>query len=266
MNKSDFLQQLEQELAGVSPDERVAALQYYNEYFDDAGIEQEDEVIQELDSPQKIAADIRAASDDEGWTPPEKSEPIVAVQPAVQQVAPAATNQSEQQSAPAPPFTQPLYSNAGAPPPYQQAPPSYAPAAPPYQNNNNRGVKILLLVLVIVFGLPIFGSLFGGFVGLAFSLLATAAIFLFLPFILGAGFTIAGVGLFVASFTLFPATFSNAVFLMGLSLLFTALGLGLCACGLWLVTKAVPPIFNGIIQAVRSVFVATRNLFRKLLS
>ena len=33
-----------------------AALQYYNDYFDDAGAEKEEEIIAELGSPEEIAA------------------------------------------------------------------------------------------------------------------------------------------------------------------------------------------------------------------
>ena len=38
MNKSEFLENLREGLQGVAPEERVAALQYYTEYLDDAGI------------------------------------------------------------------------------------------------------------------------------------------------------------------------------------------------------------------------------------
>ena len=58
MNKAEFLQALEGGLAAASPEERVAAIQYYTEYLDDAGPEREAEVIAELGSPAKVAADI----------------------------------------------------------------------------------------------------------------------------------------------------------------------------------------------------------------
>ncbi len=58
MNKSAFMEQLEALLQGVSPAERQEALQYYNDYFDDAGVENEDEVIERLGSPQEIAQNI----------------------------------------------------------------------------------------------------------------------------------------------------------------------------------------------------------------
>jgi Predicted membrane protein len=62
MNRSEFFKKLEQGLSRVSAEERSSALDYYNEYFDDAGPEKEQEVIEELGSPAQIAARIKADS------------------------------------------------------------------------------------------------------------------------------------------------------------------------------------------------------------
>jgi len=62
MNRSEFFNRLEQGLTKVSREEREAALDYYNEYFDDAGSENEQRVIEELGSPAQIAARIKADS------------------------------------------------------------------------------------------------------------------------------------------------------------------------------------------------------------
>jgi uncharacterized membrane protein len=62
MNRSEFFKKLEQGLAKVSKEEREAALDYYNEYFDDAGADNEHTVIEELGSPAQIAARIKADS------------------------------------------------------------------------------------------------------------------------------------------------------------------------------------------------------------
>lgn len=60
MNREGFLAQLENLLTGISEEERAEALQYYEDYFEDAGPEQEEQVIKELGSPEKVAAMIRA--------------------------------------------------------------------------------------------------------------------------------------------------------------------------------------------------------------
>lgn len=60
MNRTEFMGQLERLLWDLPVSERQDALEYYNDYFDDAGRENEDSVIQKLGSPGKVAAIIRA--------------------------------------------------------------------------------------------------------------------------------------------------------------------------------------------------------------
>ena len=60
MRKEEFLRELEALLQIISESERREALQYYRDYFDDAGPENEEEIIRELGSPQKVAATIQA--------------------------------------------------------------------------------------------------------------------------------------------------------------------------------------------------------------
>lgn len=70
MNRKDFMAKLEQLLRSIPAEERREALQYYEYYFDDAGAEHEEEVIQELGSPEKVAAmigaDLKPGSEENG--------------------------------------------------------------------------------------------------------------------------------------------------------------------------------------------------------
>ena len=60
MNKVGFMSRLEGLLADIPAAEREEALQYYNDYFEDAGAESEEAVIRTLGSPQSIAENIKA--------------------------------------------------------------------------------------------------------------------------------------------------------------------------------------------------------------
>lgn len=60
MDRAQFMQQLEKLLFDISDAERQEALDYYESYFDDAGEEQEADVIRELGTPDKVAAIIKA--------------------------------------------------------------------------------------------------------------------------------------------------------------------------------------------------------------
>lgn len=59
MNRAEFMRQLESMLQGISPTEREEALQYYNDYFDDAGEENEKAVIEALGNPARVAENIK---------------------------------------------------------------------------------------------------------------------------------------------------------------------------------------------------------------
>lgn len=68
MNRMDFMSQLERLLQDVSPTEREEALQYYNDYFDDAGAENEMEVIEALGNPARVAENIKRDMQESGET------------------------------------------------------------------------------------------------------------------------------------------------------------------------------------------------------
>lgn len=59
MNKAEFMAELERLLQNIPESERVEALNYYEEYFSDAGVENEQKVIAELESPIKVADNIK---------------------------------------------------------------------------------------------------------------------------------------------------------------------------------------------------------------
>jgi len=60
MNRQDFMNKLAAELSRLPKDEVRAAMEYYSEYFDEAGPEKEAEAITELGNPARIATQIKA--------------------------------------------------------------------------------------------------------------------------------------------------------------------------------------------------------------
>ena len=63
MNKEQFLKELEDLLQDIDATEREEALNYYRDYFEDAGSEHEQEVIDELGTPEKVAQTIKEGLD-----------------------------------------------------------------------------------------------------------------------------------------------------------------------------------------------------------
>ena len=62
MSRDEFMRQLEQLLEDVAEEEKKEALSFYRSYFEDAGVENEERILKELESPEKVAATIRAGS------------------------------------------------------------------------------------------------------------------------------------------------------------------------------------------------------------
>ena len=62
MNRTEFMRELESLLQGIPEADREKALKYYNEYFNDAGPENEQNVIEALGNPARVAERIRRES------------------------------------------------------------------------------------------------------------------------------------------------------------------------------------------------------------
>ena len=60
MNRERFMAELESLLSDISASDRMDAIDYYNSYFDEAGVENEGKVISELGNPGKVAGIIKA--------------------------------------------------------------------------------------------------------------------------------------------------------------------------------------------------------------
>lgn len=75
MNRAEFMRQLESLLQSIPAAEREEALQYYNDYFDDAGDENEQDVIEALGNPARVAENIKRDLLESGYgeVPPKKA-------------------------------------------------------------------------------------------------------------------------------------------------------------------------------------------------
>ena len=59
MNRNEFIEQLTWLLQDIPEEEREGAIEYYQDYFDEAQIGAEDETGEKLGSPEKVAAMVR---------------------------------------------------------------------------------------------------------------------------------------------------------------------------------------------------------------
>ena len=66
MSRDEFMRQLERLLEDVAEEEKREALSFYRSYFEDAGVENEAQILKELESPEKVAAIIKAGTGMDG--------------------------------------------------------------------------------------------------------------------------------------------------------------------------------------------------------
>lgn len=64
MKKYEFLYRLEKALSSMDESDRNTAMRYYEEYFEDAGAENEQKVIEELGTPEELAKTIMNDADE----------------------------------------------------------------------------------------------------------------------------------------------------------------------------------------------------------
>ena len=67
MDRYEFMWKLKSLLGDIPEQEREEALQYYNDYFEDAGKENEASVIASLGSPEKVAENIKKDAQQNGF-------------------------------------------------------------------------------------------------------------------------------------------------------------------------------------------------------
>lgn len=222
MTREEFLRQLNELLSDVTDEERAEAIRFYEEYLDDAGPEQEAQVLAELGSPEKVAAIIRAN------VPGSR----------VQQEPPA----SEAPSGPAP--------AAGAAaaiplPPYAR--PGAVPPPPPRKGMSDRTILLIILAVVLF---PLWIGLAGTIFGILMGLVGAAFGFFF-----GGVATVVGIVAVLAANTpaAFAAGWPTGLFMVGLCLLALALGIALIAVAVWLVAWLLPACWRLILRAWRAL-------------
>lgn len=138
MNRIEFMTELAALLQDVPVEERKEAMQYYNDYFDDAG-EEEKDVVKELGSPAKVAENIKKDLGIQTEIPSGGAQNTGANHTGAQDAR--AQNNGTQ--------------NVGT------------------QEQSNHIWKIVLIVLVVIFGLPLLLGIGGGVLGLLAGIIAT---------------------------------------------------------------------------------------------
>lgn len=263
MNRKEFLEQLERLLWDIPESERKAALEYYEDYFEDAGVENEGKVIRELGSPGKVAAIIRADLENDGMQYGEYTETGYTDERFQEKKFPEfrETEESsgkrkdgkesggEENNWDGSRYRNPRqdgsphsydgpYSRAGYGRDYSQTP-----------RRSRRGAGWILLIIFIVAAFPIvFGFGMGALgivIGIAGGILGLLAG--------GIGLTAGGIMMLIHSLVFQLASPPTAAACVGLSLMMTAVGILLLLAFIWLIFGAFPAVFRWVIDLIQRV-------------
>ena len=292
MNRAEFMRRLTELLGDVSPTERDEAIQYYNDYFDDAGAENESGVIASLGTPEELARTIKAGLSDggnsgeftesgfSGYTQTPRDELIRTEDAGQNGRADTAGNGAET-------FKQPggntsrtnnayyqggYYQRSGADSvyggredtrkhsnPYEQTNtgnstgnPSGGQYTQPKQDMS--GGTIVLIVLLAVLTSPIWIGLLGGLFGVAAGLLATL-FGVFLAFlVVGIGLIVAAIALLITGIALMFSVPLGGLCLVGTAFILFAIGLVFVWLMVLMAGTAIPAFIRGIVSLCQRLF------------
>ena len=216
MNRIDFMAQLKRLLSDISESDRNDAIAYYNDYFDEAGADNEAQVIQELGNPGKVAAMIRASLRNPD------------------------NNKGE--------YSETGYQEAGAQDGKQTPAQRYAGKQP-----RRNGSKMVLIIILAIFASPFIIGIGGGAIGLFAGLVAVLVgiiVSLFGAAIAGLVAGIIGIVTGVIEMFVSPAT---GLLMIGSGMISLAFTLTVICLAIWLAIKLVPRLFRGIADLVSRV-------------
>lgn len=261
MNKGEYLSALTNELQGLTETERQEALFYYEQYFEDAGIEKEQEVIEELGSPKELAQKIL-------YTIPGVPVPLSKPYHDHCKNSGDTQNSTENRSRKWSQDDTDFHSYTGAESRHTTWKNSWEESQEKSSMKKNKDkdfssslLKIILIVALIFITAPLWISV-GSVV------LSILAVLLLLILLIPSCLTIValvilavGVYVFILGF-FFPPIFFTSFALWGTGLFLTGLGIVATVGGVMIFVKTFPPLFRVIINIVRLPFHG-RNKFKE---
>lgn len=259
MNRAEFMSRLTALLQDVPLAEREEAIQYYSDYFDDAGEGNEASVIAALGSPEELAKSIKAGLIDggnggeftesgfHGYEQKSKNQVMSTNQP---QNGTQSGEENFQGSS--------YQGNAFG----QQAGGAYGQQNGGAQTTSGEGQPaksmsggmIALIVILAILLSPIWIGLLGGLFGVAVGLLAGLfGIFVGL-LVIGVVFPVVGVALVVTGIAAIFGAPLGGLCLVGSGLIMVALGLVFIWLMVLVAGTAIPALVRGIVSLCRKIF------------
>ncbi len=260
MNRENFLKELEELLADLGSEEREEVLRYYQDLFEDAGPEKEAEILQHLGDPMKVAAEIREGLKgdpdageftERGYRDERFDDDYLAPERYMRQDGRSERGQD---------------AKAGSGGEYYAYEKDAAARSAERRRNG-----LLLLVLFLVFGLPLAGtvlsagfSIVAGLLGCVFGILGGLIGLVFGGFVTAVALLVSGV-LCVFSGIVNLTAPAMGLMLMCFGFLMLAVAMLLFVAARWGLKTAIPGVFRVSIDFARGICRWIGRLVRRIL-
>lgn len=239
MSRIEFMSELRALLSDLSVEERDEALQYYNDYFDDAGTENEASIIKELVSPAKLAATIKAGLSGRDEEESEYSETG---------------------------YTDTRFDTKEAPARKGEKAEGYRYNSQTSQANgydyerqyekprDSKALKIVLIILIILIGAPVVIPLAGSILVAGIAVIVSIATLFISLFITGGILAVCGIIVSIIGLVNIVHSVPVALGVIGGGLVLASAGAMIAVFMGWLFVKLVPPMFRWFVELCRRPF------------
>lgn len=215
MSKDEFLNRLSFHLLDISTEEREEAISYYREYIEDAGLENEEAIVNELGSVEHLAQEIKNGLSN-------KNDPDFDYRRTFAALEPKATYTGGTENT-----TYEHYSNVAV-------------------RNEKSKAFLVIAIIAVVFLSPIILPIAGGLLSTVFGVILAA-------FGISLGIGIAGLALSITSIILFVCGLVQllsspliGIVLIGVSLILASLGILMLLLIIWMCSFVIPFCIRGI--------------------
>lgn len=227
MNRIEFMTELASLLQDIPAEERREAMKYYNDYFDDAGVENEFQVIEELGNPEKVAAIIKEGIDgydqeageftDSGYHDPKYEEQEVP--------EPRCTNKSTD-----------------------------AHVKNKKERWTSKPLKMILIIAIIICAVPVIVPILLGIVAAAVGIIVALFLTVFAIVVSSIVVFVAGIAVLVTGIISMFSEFAAGLALSGVGLILIPLGAIATVASVKLCIVVFPAILRGIVWLCRKPF------------
>lgn len=277
MDKIEFLRQLEGLLYDIPEGERQEAIQYYQDYFEDAGLENEGQVIRELGSPERIAMMIKDGVEDTADDYGEFTEKGYEDRRFTEDYMPEtfkgqeARGSQQAESGYRSPFGNDFKEDYAEP--YEKQRQTYQQkrsfqeeqgygertkadyeVAAKASNGPWKVLKWILIILGLVIALPVIFGLGSGVLGILIGLTVAVVMIFLSVFIVNGALIFGGIVMFIAGIFRGMTYLSEGLATAGGGMIMVALGLCMLIFSVWIACKVIPGFFRWVARLCKKPF------------